>query len=408
MHRTTVGLLALLTPPAALATTFATQHLGAPLAWVLAAYVLVGVPLQAWLKRLVLRHRVVRAAWLPVGEFVALGALAGLAWASPWIVSPALSVRPLERIPYALAVGLSLALLAYAVVMGFFAWLACGRKRHGWRFWLAVAGLGVAGWAVAVGWIAPAGSYSLATDGVLRAGPASFFREPVGWVYSIRRSDGEIWRVRTDGTERIKVADPLPGLQGVPDAYLSINEHGLLLAHDPARPNLVRVVPVDPLPGGQSPTWRRFHPDVPAVPVDGGLRATRYLLPVHQTPYTVFEDRQSWTGLRVVPREGEAWRLAWDSPILSWRWRSVSVLPNDFAVAEFGPQVVIVDLRTREIAWLADGAGPAVQMLPGPPPVRRALPWEWFLPEAMPVPPADVREPTKVPPFPTRSRRRAR
>jgi hypothetical protein len=52
------------------------------------------------------------------------------------------------------------------------------------------------------------------------------------------------------------------------------------------------------------------------------------------------------------------YKLAIDSMPLSWKWSQVTVLPNHQAVAQLGPQIVLVDLESGEIGVLARGASP--------------------------------------------------
>ena len=62
-------------------------------------------------------------------------------------------------------------------------------------------------------------------------------------------------------------------------------------------------------------------------------------------------------GIRTPDR---VYKLAIDSMPLSWKWSHVTVLPNHQAVAQLGPQIVLVDLESGEVGVLARGQGPTV------------------------------------------------
>lgn len=52
-------------------------------------------------------------------------------------------------------------------------------------------------------------------------------------------------------------------------------------------------------------------------------------------------------------------------PFLAWIARNATILPSDQVVYQLGNQIVILDLSTRKLAFLALGQGPVVG-LPSP------------------------------------------
>lgn len=48
------------------------------------------------------------------------------------------------------------------------------------------------------------------------------------------------------------------------------------------------------------------------------------------------------------------------TPFIRWTWNFATTLPDGRVVAELGPQIVVVDIPTRKIAWLCRGRSPTV------------------------------------------------
>lgn len=71
------------------------------------------------------------------------------------------------------------------------------------------------------------------------------------------------------------------------------------------------------------------------------------------------------SGLRVENTQKEfSYAVAYDTIFTSWAERCVSILPGDFVVFEFGPQICLLDMRTRQISMLCRGRSPVVILEP--------------------------------------------
>ena len=58
--------------------------------------------------------------------------------------------------------------------------------------------------------------------------------------------------------------------------------------------------------------------------------------------------------------DGRLYNLALETPFVAAAWRDPTLLPKGFLVVGLGEKVVLLNLRTRELAVLATGSGPAV------------------------------------------------
>lgn len=66
-------------------------------------------------------------------------------------------------------------------------------------------------------------------------------------------------------------------------------------------------------------------------------------------------------GMTFISRNPKSrFTIALGSPFLSWNWKYATALPDGRVVVAFGPQIVVVDIPSRRIAWLANGRSPAV------------------------------------------------
>lgn len=96
-------------------------------------------------------------------------------------------------------------------------------------------------------------------------------------------------------------------------------------------------------------TWFNFGK---AVNVGVGTNAVWYL----RSGFWAIE------GLRVRDeRTDEQYRFSWETPFSQWPIRNVMQLPNEQAIFQLGEdQVCVLDLKTKRVALLARGRGPAV------------------------------------------------
>lgn len=66
-------------------------------------------------------------------------------------------------------------------------------------------------------------------------------------------------------------------------------------------------------------------------------------------------------GMKAFNRKtGKAIHLAVDTPFLTWQTRWATVLPGDQVILQIGPQIALLDLNTRQLAFVAFGQSPVV------------------------------------------------
>lgn len=87
--------------------------------------------------------------------------------------------------------------------------------------------------------------------------------------------------------------------------------------------------------------------------------APRYFEPGEYRRYAVSCGTDAFDGMSVRTPD-RVYKLAIDLFPLSWKWSHVTVLPNHQAVAQLGPQIVLLDLESGEIGVLARGTSPTV------------------------------------------------
>jgi hypothetical protein len=59
-------------------------------------------------------------------------------------------------------------------------------------------------------------------------------------------------------------------------------------------------------------------------------------------------------------KSGESFSLAVETPFLSWNWSNQILLPDGWCVAEVNDRIWLIDLKTKEIAYLTHGHGATV------------------------------------------------
>ncbi len=191
----------------------------------------------------------------------------------------------------------------------------------------------------------------------------AFARPPLATVYYLDSRDGAVWRVRTDGTARQRVL-----------AAAAHDQETRLMAVASRRPGFVQLCRIDQpngAPAQSTPLPLSAH---------GGLAATVAQIQVKGTWLDFGRVRSPWPGeagawslwLGFWPAEGVSvfykdqfrYRLALETPFVSWICRSASLLPSQQAVFQLGrgldSQIVLLDLPNRKLAVLAMGQGPAV------------------------------------------------
>lgn len=177
--------------------------------------------------------------------------------------------------------------------------------------------------------------------------------------------DGDVWRIRTDGTGREKVkalgcTSPSARLYAKRDkntgrwdlwcaCYRDRSEQDLRVLRNISQ----KRMPVYP--------WeaKRGKRDV-SQPWDFGF-ALDYRSP-NEREWTAVAGVWADSGLVVYYRKGEQYALGMETPFLVWFTRRVTCLPGDYAVFQLGDYILILHMPTRRLGFLAAGRSPLVVM----------------------------------------------
>ena len=222
-------------------------------------------------------------------------------------------------------------------------------------------------------------SGSPGTDPRVSVAPvASFADAPNVCVYFISAEDGDLYRVRPDGSLLTRVAG-LPVRQ--PDTKLFAKP-----TNDPARWSLCleKQYGWDEYPTGAyadtGVTVRGFTPsERDRNPYEDGWRRGKRAAdfrPQDQRQANVFTASlgDTWLGVEPLDMRGADNRihLQFDRLILHWDTRNATVLPSGQIVYQLGSQIVLFDANQRKIGLIALGRGPVVFV--DEPPASRSAP----------------------------------
>lgn len=193
-------------------------------------------------------------------------------------------------------------------------------------------------------------------------------------VYYIDPDDGDVYRMRPDGSQCEHVMEA------------SLEHHGkLAVMNDLEEPD----APDDPLWdligfdydwGDQVRFIEDFAPPESAFLTDGRLDVFRVIFNIHDAADLREADDRDWrvrcrdnaglaAGIRPPDRdsldlgytraEGDI-HLSFNTGFGTWKGRNASVLPGDLVIFEFGGQICALDLNQRKLALLCFGYGPVV------------------------------------------------
>ena len=191
----------------------------------------------------------------------------------------------------------------------------------------------------------------------------SFVKSPEALVFYLGL-DGDLYRIRADGTGKTRVAEPRIRR---PDAWLSLrsDEMGRLelramLGTEKLKPRVLltglhgyggateRKSPC----GGFNYYWGAYENDVIDLRQPPG------------GPHRVCADSLPWYGLMVRDKDHDTPRtttyLGFETPFFAWDSACPNVLPGDQVVYQLGDQIVVGDLNSRQIGLIARGRGPVV------------------------------------------------
>ena len=195
---------------------------------------------------------------------------------------------------------------------------------------------------------------------------ASFADAPNTFVYFISAADGDLCRIRPDGSSRARVA-------GLPMRHPDMKLFAKPTA-DPASWSLCleKQYGWDEYPSGDcvdtGVTVRGFTPperdrDPYEVGRKLGKRATDFR-PEDQRLTNVFTASlgDTWLGVEASETRGadQPIHLQFDRLILRWDTRNATVLPSGQIVYQLGSQLVLLDANQRKIGLIALGRGPVL------------------------------------------------
>jgi hypothetical protein len=245
--------------------------------------------------------------------------------------------------PRQAAIGLALSCVLYfaatvIVEWPFVAWAMGPGERRAKRSLLASFVVNAASYAALVPLYAHISTVSAVTD-TTQVDPSAFASGPRATVFYLDRAAAAVYEVALDGSGRRRVAE---------------------VSHLGRDPRLV----ADPNAG----VVRVMDADAPPIPTTGRVGAPR---PASFGPAVDLDDGEwdvetgFWAvqGLRATPRgDGTPLHLALETPFILWQARDATLLPGGVVVFALGPHVVVLELKTRRFAVLAEGSSPVVAL----------------------------------------------
>lgn len=212
----------------------------------------------------------------------------------------------------------------------------------------------------------PLSSMSVVTQTSL-ADPASFAQARDAWIYYISATDGTVWRIHPDGSERTQVAD-----ERIESRHASLffatsadNSTSDLLAHSPVWQDMPERLVRSSL---------AVDPAVPDESNDQGGDAvftmSRSPTQLDQSPRPTWQINADlgWPFFAENLQTGQRLRLAMATPLLLWFSSTPVVLPGDQVVYQLDDQIVLLDLNQRKLGLITLGRGLAVARDKAPPP----------------------------------------
>ena len=329
---------------------------------------------EGFLLALVFRVRVGPAIGLMIGAnyasaFVGLQTVraAGL-WEG---LVPILSDQPALYVAWkALWVFVAVSFLLSFLIEWPFCLLAVWSKRGKWWKSFAASGLAqAASYAVLVLFYAHVSGVGLFTQVDVDPAFVSSVTDE-GWVYFLATEDGDVYRIRLNGTGRERVF-PLGLTEWASRLIVRRSEdhrHVDLLwikeeGQDVKEGLLLKSAGAIPDPEGYD---EANEMEWTAAPWGDNRRAYE-LRPARQRDWYV---GLSFWGDSIIyatnEKTGERFRLSFETPFLTWGGRNATILPGDKVVFQLmgagssPQQLVLLDLRARKLGFLTYGRGPVV------------------------------------------------
>lgn len=192
----------------------------------------------------------------------------------------------------------------------------------------------------------------------------SFVRNPTAEVYFISETDGDVYKIKLDGTNRQKVFDTR--IDDPSKTLFMSNQKGgkiwkLWIGHRIGADSTLisdsfsRVIP-QPNDKNNTDDYDERWPESAESPIDLRLPNQR-----KQEIVIHYWARQ---GLWVLDDlEGKAYDVGLETPFVEWKSRYATILPGDQVVYQLGEQIVILDLNSRKIGLIAYGRSPVVRLV---------------------------------------------
>ena len=194
----------------------------------------------------------------------------------------------------------------------------------------------------------------------------SFVRTPRAWVYYISPKDGDVWRIRADGTENERFqSEELVSRMARLFADRDAGENNWsLYAVDGSEEGGNRLITAlcagavaprrRPLYDVEPNSWWNFD--------HGGDQSYRQLIPNESENWQASTPFWPYTGIVISKDEEDRYRLAMNTPLVSWFTRNEVRLPQDQVLYQIEDMIVILDMPSRKLGFLTFGRGPVVTL----------------------------------------------
>ncbi|MHB1458903.1 MAG: hypothetical protein ACYC0V_18485 [Armatimonadota bacterium] len=200
----------------------------------------------------------------------------------------------------------------------------------------------------------------------------SFVRNPKSEVYFISESDGDVYKIRLDGTDQQKVFDVekdnptqslfLWNVKGDKLWKLGIGNRERKGETTLIESNFAEIIP-------PSDDWNKKDTD------GKWPRAESYAMdmrPLNSRNLRINTDYFANSGLQIYDEAMEKnVNFGLETPFVQWESRYATVLPGDQVVYQLGKQIVILDLNSRRIGLIAYGRSPVVRLSAESPQVKQ-------------------------------------
>jgi hypothetical protein len=186
---------------------------------------------------------------------------------------------------------------------------------------------------------------------------------PGGWVYYLA-PNREVRRIRMDGTNDEFVLAPLGGTYAIFVEPSPKETSADLVACD-SWGSGERLILVERIGKAKQSAKTRALIDEDGKLLDDQTaqisfeRHRKYSGELKDRPY-VSDIYWAGGGLNVGTTDGKNYNLALDTPFISRAWNFETVLPGDFCVAQFGDDIVILDMKRKRLGRLVHGSSPSV------------------------------------------------